>query len=337
MTPQPVRTALPLPVLRAPLRMIIGGTPGLRRRLPVPLFWRARRGAAATAAVPAPPVAGRIDHFHHWSMSAGIDWRIGTTTTLRTTTEPLLFRRAPDVTPGAPHRLRPPAADLQLRRSRHTILEARSSETHAVTDRRTILDRVTAHNRSERHLSSDRAVFHQTILRHWRTIVQPDGDRTTILAASPRRHRAVAPETAAPRRQSTPARLVWPSQPSRLIHHAASAPAQAPAPYRADSPIHSMPALRRAARPVALVWRKPSASPAPNAVPIASAMRTVRETAAVQQVTWAERTTSPVTLRSSVSVTPSNGQSAPDMNRLVDEVVRRIDRQARSERQRRGL
>ena len=337
MTPLALSIGLPLLALRAPLRTVIGTGPGARRRAPVPLVWRARRADATPAVTPVRPVAGRLDHFHHWSLSVGIDWRIGATTLLRTASVPLFSRREPAPTADAAPVARAAAVDRQLRRSAHTTIEMRTAEIRTHTDRRSTTERITSHSRTERNVASEHTRLHHGVLRHWRTTVQRQTGATTIHASAAPQQQSAIQSPVTVRLRSAGSVTAWRAGPVKLGQNGPTAPTPVPAPSPTAAPTRAASAARDRTRPIPLVWRRRGEPAAPGPESASSPMRSARDPSPAPHTRNTENAATRVTMRTSVAVSPPATTTGPDMNRLVDEVVRRIERQARSERQRRGL
>jgi hypothetical protein len=95
---------------------------------------------------------------------------------------------------------------------------------------------------------------------------------------------------------------------------------------------------RQMRTPVTLIWRpKDGAAAAQHAAASAPARAAATRTAPAMTQSAFEPAPMTTVMRSNAVVSSSSSAAAPDFNRLVDEVMRRIDRHTRSERQRRGL
>lgn len=337
--PLPGRAGLPLLTLHAPIRPVIGAARGACRRLPVPLTWRTRRKNEAPVGIPQHQrVVSQVDHFHHWSTAIGIDWHIGETSLLRTISVPLFSQNTSMVRVPIASLAHSAAAALQFRQSSDSTITRRTSEIHSVIDSRIDAERVNRYSRTEHNLYTEYSQTHHGVLRQWRITRCNDLISTMILSSGTHRYpiEALSPATEYPRRSTailswsdSPATVVRLRLPSlRLIIPHASAVSTARLPS----------APRRIVRAPLIVWRGDSPS-APLAFEAARSVTRSVATAATPPLRshYAEYATTSPSMRSSNPIASPASPTAPDITRLVDEVMRRIERQARSERQRRGL
>ena len=344
MTPVRLRLVAPVRMLHTLLRPIIG-TASAARRLPVPLLWRKRRPTVASL-VPRHAPNRRIDHFHHWSARLEFDWRVGIVAPLATT---LMSAPVParinSVTSASPA-MRPavqrwrtidrhfdparPARFLQQAPPTFRPLGARAVPEPSKPApasrivRRSDLTHVV--NTELRSMHRRRAVSQQTVWPGRAYIAPPE--------------RSVSATTVMRQLRCVPAvRWIDAAAPASFARRSVirlATPAIAPldlAPAAVSLP------RRQVRPPVTLIWRPKDGTTAAQRV-AASALARVEATDAVPAMRHSASESAPVTtvMRSNTVISNSSSTAAaPDFNRIVDEVMRRIDRHTRSERQRRGL
>ncbi|WP_166300681.1 hypothetical protein [Bradyrhizobium sp. 2S1] len=344
MTPVRLRLVAPLRTLLAPLRPIIG-VASAARRVPVPLRWRKRWSPVADS-VPRSLPNRRVDHFHHWSARLEFDWRLGLVAPLATTSTfapspvrinsatsasaairpAVLSRRAIaghfDPTPTT--RILPQVPPAFRPRNALAISEPSKPAPISRIVRRSALTYVV--NKERRLVHHGRTTPQQT--------VSPD---KAYIAPSVR---SVSAASVVRRSRRSPA-ILWIDVPApvslvrrRFIR--LTAPAIAPldrAPAAVGLP------RRQVRPPLSLTWRAKDDATAAQRVEAAVPAR-VKASHAMPAMMHSAVEAVPVTTvtrSNAVIASSSSTAAAPDFNRLVDEVMRRIDRHTRSERQRRGL
>jgi hypothetical protein len=320
-----MKAALPLGIAR-PLVPVTGARGGLARRAPLGLIWRRRRGAASTS--PA-------QHFH-----AG-----GTWLTQHSHSGGVSLTYAPRA--GDTHvALHARIGDIHVRMPPAPQPVARFPRTARMQDAAPVENRV--HTASVEHVLREFRNELRVVNRAMANVARPE------IASTPHGAPILTLPSDRGRAQAGKAHLVRSRIETTELRHRTLSVGLPPASVRADPPrplataTRQSPAARkpvaethvaRRARPrqVELLRRRveclggrAAPGPPPAAMPETTHRPTQHSAASVQR-----RATAPTSLFPAPP--PPAAAALPDMNRLVDEVLRRLDRQTRDERLRRGI